>query len=72
MIVVTATGAICLFTSLIGFIAIILNNRPLLAVYNLLMWPCLGMIAAIGYTAFIKNKWNIEVWVYMHLLLSWY
>ncbi|KAL0139327.1 hypothetical protein V8B55DRAFT_1522951 [Mucor lusitanicus] len=57
---VTATGVICLLTSLIGFIAIILNNRPLLAVYNLLMWPCLGMIAAIGYTAYRKNKWNIE------------
>ncbi|GAN10921.1 conserved hypothetical protein [Mucor ambiguus] len=42
------------------FTAIILNNRPLLAVYNLLMWPCLGMIAAIGYTAYRKSKWNIE------------
>ncbi|KAI8638935.1 hypothetical protein BD408DRAFT_372696, partial [Parasitella parasitica] len=57
---VTAAGVICLLTSLIGFAAIILNNRPLLAVYNLFMWPCLGLIAAIGYTAYRKSKWNIE------------
>ncbi|CEP11838.1 hypothetical protein [Parasitella parasitica] len=57
---VTAAGVICLLTSLIGFAAIILNNRPLLTVYNLLMWLCLGMIAAIGYTAYRKSKWNIE------------
>ncbi|CAO3630061.1 unnamed protein product [Mucor hiemalis] len=57
---VTATGVICLFTSLIGFVGIVLNNRAILAIYNVMMWPCLGMIAAIGYTAYRKNKWNIE------------
>ncbi|KAI8083299.1 uncharacterized protein B0P05DRAFT_610492 [Gilbertella persicaria] len=50
----------CLVTSILGFIGIVLNNRPILAVYNLMMWPCFGMIAAVGYTAYRKNKWNIE------------
>lgn len=58
---VTATGVICLLTSLLGFVGIVLNHRPILTIYNLLMWPCFGMIAAIGYTAYRKNKWNIEV-----------
>lgn len=58
---VTATGVICLVTSLIGFVGIVLNNRAVLAIYNVMMWPCFGMIAAIGYTAYRKNKWNIEV-----------
>jgi xanthine/uracil permease len=66
-LVVTATGVLCLFTSLVGFVGIVLNNRPLLAIYNVLMWPCFGMIAAIGYTAYRKAKWNIEV-IY---LTSW-
>jgi hypothetical protein len=58
---VKATGVLFLFTSLVGFVGIILNHRPLLAIYNVLLWPCFGLIASIGYTAFRKNKWNIEV-----------
>ncbi|CAO3598982.1 unnamed protein product [Absidia cylindrospora] len=57
---ILATGAICLFTSLLGYVGIMLNNRPILAVYNLLLWVCFGTITAIGYTAYRKNKWNIE------------
>lgn len=55
-----ATGVICLFTSLVGYTGIMLNNRAILSLYNLLLWPSFGMIAAIGYTAYRKNKWNIE------------
>ncbi|RCH98811.1 hypothetical protein CU097_012488 [Rhizopus azygosporus] len=57
---ILATGAICLFTSLLGYTGIMLNNRAVLTFYNLLLWPCFGMIAAIGYTAYRKNKWNLE------------
>ncbi|KAI9322406.1 hypothetical protein BX666DRAFT_1894552 [Dichotomocladium elegans] len=57
---VLATGIICLVTSLLGYTGIMLNNRAILAYYNLLLWGCLGMIAAIGYVAYRKNKWNIE------------
>ncbi|KAI8891101.1 hypothetical protein K501DRAFT_236127 [Backusella circina FSU 941] len=57
---VTATGIICLSTSLIGFVGIVLNNRFLLSIYNLLLWVCLGMLASIGYASYRKNKWNIE------------
>ncbi|KAG1151866.1 hypothetical protein G6F37_010902 [Rhizopus arrhizus] len=57
---VLATGVICLFTSLVGYTGIMLNNRAILTFYNLLLWPCFGIIAAIGYTAYRKNKWNLE------------
>lgn len=59
-LVVLATGVICLLTSLVGYTGIMLNNRAILTVYNLLLWPCFGIIAAIGYTAYRKNKWNLE------------
>lgn len=58
---VTATGVLCLFTSLLGFAGIMLNNRAILTFYNLLLWVCFGMIAAIGYISYRKNKWNIAV-----------
>lgn len=57
---VLATGAICLFSSFVGYVGIMLNNRPILAIYNLFLWPCFGMIAAVGYTAYRKNKWNLD------------
>ncbi|KAI8376262.1 uncharacterized protein BYT42DRAFT_498112 [Radiomyces spectabilis] len=58
--VITATGTLCLITSLIGYAGIMLNNRAILTVYNFLLWPCFGMIAAIGYASYRKNKWNLE------------
>ena len=59
-LVILATGVICLSTSLVGYAGIMLNNRVLLSIYNLLLWPSFGLIAAIGYAAYRKNKWNIE------------
>lgn len=55
-----ATGCVCLFTSLLGYVGIMLNNRAILSYYCLLLWPCFGLIAAVGYTAFRKNKWEID------------
>jgi len=37
-----------------------LNNRAILTVYNVLLWPCFALIAAIGYVSYRKNKWNLE------------
>lgn len=37
-----------------------LNNRAILTVYNILLWPCFALIAAIGYVSYRKNKWNLE------------
>lgn len=43
-----------------GYTGIMLNNRAILSMYNLLLWPSFGMIAAIGYASYRRNKWNIE------------
>ncbi|KAI8074780.1 hypothetical protein BC940DRAFT_289077 [Gongronella butleri] len=57
---VLGTGIICLLSALLGYIGIMLNNRAILAVYNLLLWGCFAMIAAVGYYAFRRQKWNIQ------------
>jgi hypothetical protein len=59
-LVVTAAGSICLFTSFVGYAGIMLNNRAILSIYNVLLWPCFAMIAAIGYVSYRKQKWNLE------------
>ncbi|KAI8967013.1 hypothetical protein BDF20DRAFT_840547 [Mycotypha africana] len=57
---ITITGCICLCTSLLGYTGIVLHHRPILAIYNLLLWICLGFIASIGYYSYRRMKWNIE------------
>ncbi|KAH8552535.1 tetraspanin Tsp2 [Umbelopsis sp. PMI_123] len=57
---VTAAGSICLVTSFVGYAGIMLNNRAILTIYNVLLWPCFALIAAIGYVSYRKNKWNLE------------
>ncbi|CDH51974.1 tetraspanin tsp2 [Lichtheimia corymbifera JMRC:FSU:9682] len=57
---IIATGAICLASSLLGYVGIMLNNRAVLTFYNLLLWVCFGLIASIGYVAYRKAKWNIQ------------
>ncbi|ORX62997.1 hypothetical protein DM01DRAFT_1331094 [Hesseltinella vesiculosa] len=57
---ILSTGVVCLATSLLGYVGIMLNNRTILAVYNLFLWVCFGLIAAIGYYSYRRNKWNIS------------
>lgn len=56
----TAAGALCLFTSLLGFAGIILNNRAFLAVYNLLLWACFALIVTPGYLTYKQHTFNLE------------
>jgi hypothetical protein len=48
------------FTSLIGFSGIMLNNRPFLAVYTFLLWVCLGLLVAPGYMTYKQRTFNLE------------
>ncbi|KAL1922860.1 uncharacterized protein VTP21DRAFT_9236 [Calcarisporiella thermophila] len=58
--VATAASVMCLITSFVGYVGILLNSRRVLTVYNILLWPCFSMILAIGYIAYRKAKWNLE------------
>ncbi|KAL1915499.1 uncharacterized protein VTP21DRAFT_6623 [Calcarisporiella thermophila] len=52
----TAVSVLCIITSLIGYTGIMLNNRKILTIYNMLLWPCFALILAIGYVAYRKAK----------------
>ncbi|GHJ89449.1 hypothetical protein NliqN6_5851 [Naganishia liquefaciens] len=60
LIISTAAGALSLFTALLGFAGIILNNRAFLAVYNLLLWVCLALIVTPGYLTYKQHTFNLE------------
>ncbi|BEI86599.1 hypothetical protein CcaverHIS002_0608860 [Cutaneotrichosporon cavernicola] len=60
LILSTIAGALIVFTSLLGFSGIFLNNRPFLAVYVVLLWVCLGFMVAPGYITYKRKTFNLE------------
>lgn len=56
----TIAATLIVFTSLLGFSGILLNNRAFLAVYVLLLWICLAFMVAPGYIAYKKKTFNLE------------
>lgn len=69
---ILSTGCICLFTSLLGYAGIMLNNRAALTFYNMLMWPCLALIASIGYVAYRKALPTRPTILYQRLSQAWH
>ncbi|RUP46680.1 tetraspanin Tsp2 [Jimgerdemannia flammicorona] len=67
-----SAGSICLFTSLLGYIGIILNSRSILTAYNVLMWPCFALIASIGYVAYRKALPSRPTILYKRLSQAWH
>lgn len=49
-----------LFTSLLGFAGIFLNNRTFLAVFTLLLWVDFGLLVAPGYITYKRKTFNLE------------
>lgn len=49
-----------LLTALIGWSAILLNNRAFLADYTLLLWITFGLLVAPGYVVYKKKTFNLE------------
>lgn len=56
----TAAASACLFTALIGWAGILLNNRAFLAVYTLCLWVSFGLLVVPGYLTYKKRAFNLE------------
>jgi len=48
------------FTALLGYSGLLLNFRPFLAVYTVLLWVSLAFIVAPGYITYKKKTFNLE------------
>lgn len=60
LILITLASSILLFTSLLGFTGTLLNSRPILALYALLLWPALASILAVGYVAYKRSAYSLD------------
>jgi hypothetical protein len=56
----TFAASITLFTAILGYSGLLLNFRPFLAVYTVLLWVCLAFIVAPGYITYKKKTFNLE------------
>lgn len=60
LILITIASSIVLFTAVLGLTGVLLNSRPILAVYTLLLWPALVSILAIGYTGYKRSTFKLD------------
>ncbi|CAA7261527.1 unnamed protein product [Cyclocybe aegerita] len=67
LIVITLSASILLVTALIGITGILLNSRPLLAVYTFLLWPAMASIVTVGYMSYKRATFSLD----RKLNLSW-
>jgi len=56
----TLAASVTLFTALLGWPGILLNNRPFLAVYTLLLWVSFGLLVVPGYLTYKKRNLNLD------------
>jgi len=60
LILTTVASSVVLLTFLVGLSGTILNSRPILAVYALLLWPAGLAFIAIGYTAYKRSTFALD------------
>ena len=67
LVLITLASSLLLFTFIVGMAGTILNSRPILAVYALLLWPAFISILAVGYTSYKRYAFSLD----RKLNLSW-
>ncbi|KAL0570503.1 hypothetical protein V5O48_011449 [Marasmius crinis-equi] len=67
LILITIAASVLLFTSLAGLSGTLLNSRPILAIYTLLLWPSFISILVVGYSSYKRYAFKLD----HKLNLSW-
>ncbi|EKM49803.1 uncharacterized protein PHACADRAFT_106621 [Phanerochaete carnosa HHB-10118-sp] len=60
LVLITLASSLLLFTFIVGMTGTILNSRPILAVYSLLLWPAFVAILAVGYTSYKRYAFALD------------
>jgi len=56
----TLAAGFGIFTSLIGWAGILLNNRSFLAIYTFCLWLTFGLLVIPGYITYKKHRFNLQ------------
>lgn len=60
LVISTLASSIGIFTSMIGWAGILLNNRSFLAIYSLFLWITFLFLVAPGYLTYKRHTFNLE------------
>ncbi|KAI0693864.1 hypothetical protein C8T65DRAFT_585451 [Cerioporus squamosus] len=60
LVLLTLASSILLLTALVGLSGTILNSRPLLAIYALLLWPAFFSLLALGYPSYKRYSFALD------------
>ncbi|KAJ3790191.1 Tetraspanin family-domain-containing protein [Lentinula aff. detonsa] len=60
LILITLAASILMFTAILGVTGTLLNSRPILATYTLLLWPALISMLAVGYTSYKRYAFSLD------------
>jgi hypothetical protein len=60
LVYITVAASIQVFTCLVGLCGVILNSRPILAVYCLLLWPSFISLAVVGYASYKRTEFALD------------
>ena len=67
LVLITWAASMILFTALLGMTGTLLNSRPILAVYTVLLWPAFISLLSVGYVAYKRDTLSLD----HKLNLSW-
>ncbi|CAE7233946.1 unnamed protein product [Rhizoctonia solani] len=59
LVTITSASLIVFGTSLFGICGTLLNSRPLLAIYCLLLWPSFAAMLVVGYTSYRRSTFAL-------------
>ncbi|KAJ7666517.1 hypothetical protein B0H17DRAFT_1162506 [Mycena rosella] len=60
LVLSTLAASAGIFTSILGFAGILLNNRSFLAIYTFLLWICFALLVIPGYLTYKHRSLNLE------------
>jgi hypothetical protein len=58
--VLTLASLLCIFSAMVGLTGVLLNSRPILAFYNLLLWPTLLSMCFVGYASYKRGDRQLD------------
>ncbi|KAJ8520920.1 hypothetical protein ONZ45_g2285 [Pleurotus djamor] len=60
LILATISASTLLMTFVVGLTGVLLNSRPILAVYTLLLWPSFISVLVIGYVSYKRSAFALD------------
>ncbi|ORX88824.1 hypothetical protein K493DRAFT_319169 [Basidiobolus meristosporus CBS 931.73] len=59
IVLLTVVSSCAIAIAIMGYFGVFFNNRKILTLYCILLWPMMGGIASIGYVTYKFSRWHL-------------